>query len=120
LKRLKGGERLVPRLFFYKKKAATAAPMPANAGTCIIWAAPVASSRLLEVGEADAPVADSESEPVEDSESEPVAAADREALEVTVDREAVTEALLIDTVAAAVALGSESPPSVMRTGNMLK
>jgi hypothetical protein len=96
----------------YRKKAATAAPRPANAGTWIIWAAPVACSAELEVGEAP--------ELAADSESEVVAVADLEATEVTVERDAVTEALSADTDAAAVALGSESSPSVMVRGIMLK
>lgn len=72
----------------------------------------MACSAELEVGEAP--------ELAADSESEVVAVADLEATEVTVERDAVTEALSADTDAAAVALGSESSPSVMVRGIMLK
>jgi hypothetical protein len=73
-------------------------------------------SAELEVGEALELAADSESE----SESELEGVADLEATDVMVDRDGVTEALSPDTVAAAEALGSESPPSVMVTGKMPK
>ena len=88
----------VSLLNLYKKKAATAAPRPANAGTWIIWAAPVACSRELEVAEGP--------ELAAASESEAVAVADPETTEVMVERDAVTEALPADTDAAADALGS--------------
>jgi hypothetical protein len=76
----------------------------------------VACGSELEVEEAPELAADSESE----SELELEGVADLEAADVVIDRDGVTEALSADTVAAAEALGSESPPSVMMTGNMPK
>jgi len=86
-----------------------------------MWAAPVAtSSGPLEVAEGPELAADSEPVLAAASESEPVAEADPEAADVTVERDAVTEALPADTDAAAVALGRESPSSVMTTANRSK
>lgn len=92
----------------YRKNAARAAPIPANAGAMTICAPPVASEGLAVVCE------DAELEA--DLVGAPVTLGDWERVNV----DPVAEALLGVGVAAAEALGSKSPPAVMTTAKLLK